>query len=550
MNFQSLSDDKLAQIYQQNQLLMYHPVSPEANKLHKSTAKQLIACGGNRSTKTDTALVELAIQMTGIVPESLVGIYPPAKIRPPIRARIVCNSLTIALETVIKPKLQYWRWNGRGDWKGGLGHWGWIPPKMLIHGKWEDSYSEKHRLLTLTNGSTCQMFSYDQDLSDFSADSVHFILEDEAPPKDIHRENLVRTMDTKGQVCVTVTPPDDSNLAWNQAWIYDDLYERGLPGETKDPNIDTFTFLTLDNKILDPAEIAVTVANMTPEQRAAKLEGKFIHLSGRIYKEFASRPQYWCFSCKQVTHCIDGACIACKAINGISYINVIEPFSLKPYNWPIIFAFDPHPRKPHAMAWYAIDPNDDLIQIAELELDADPDEVKKQVDKLGETGGFNVRKNLIDPNAGESPSGVRRGLTVRQTYSDVGLRFDLANDNRDTARTTIRQMLVPDPRLQKPRLRIFSSCQKTIYQMNHYSWDEWTRYSTDNRNPKAKPREKDDDFPTLLGYVANLQPKFRAYIHDNPMGFHIVGDWNPTLDSRQKSKRWMPTRDVTWPIVR
>lgn len=537
MDFSALSNEELARYYQTNQLKLYDPVSPEAIKLHKSVTKQVIACGGNRSSKTDTCLVELAIQMTGIIPDSLLDIYPyNRKLKPPIRARIVCNSLTIALETVIKPKLQYWRWNGRGTWINRLGHWGWIPPYMLINGKWEDSYSEKHRLLTLVNGSTCQMFSYDQDLSDFSADSVHLVLEDEAPPKDIHRENLMRTTDVGGRVYMTITPPDDSNLAWSQAWIYDELYERGL-GDNKDPNIDTFTFLTLDNKILDPVEISAVVASMTPEQQAARLEGKFLHLSGRVYKEFASRPQYWCFNCKKHTHCIDGTCIACKIGHGVQYCNVVEPFSLKSYNWPVIFAFDPHPRKPHCMAWYAIDPNDDLIQVAELELDADPEEVKKQVDKLEETGGFNVRKRIIDPNMGESPTGVRRGLTVRQIYSDVGLRCDLADDSRDTARTAIRQMLAPDARLKKPRIQVFSTCRKSIYQMNHYSWDEWARYSGDARDPKPRPREKDDDFPTLLGYVTNLQPRFRVYIHENPTGFHIVREWNEA--SRNRPKRWV-----------
>src|ERR1043166_6207931 len=90
---------------QETQLAYYEPVNPRARGLHLSTAREVAIVGGNRSSKTDTTLADLAIQLTGHIPRSLMLDYPRQKLGRPIRARVVCNSLTDPLEPVIKPKL-------------------------------------------------------------------------------------------------------------------------------------------------------------------------------------------------------------------------------------------------------------------------------------------------------------------------------------------------------------------------------------------------------------------------------------------------------------
>ncbi|MDZ4347033.1 MAG: hypothetical protein U1E51_31870 [Candidatus Binatia bacterium] len=61
------------------------------------------------------SLVELVIQLTNIVPFSLEGVYPKEKLRAPIRARLICQSLTNTWQEVILPKLQWWKWNGPAE---------------------------------------------------------------------------------------------------------------------------------------------------------------------------------------------------------------------------------------------------------------------------------------------------------------------------------------------------------------------------------------------------------------------------------------------------
>ena len=456
----------------------------------------------------------MAIQMTGIVPLSLQNDYPTNKLRPPIRARLVCTSLTSVWDAVIKPKLQFWQWSGRGrPGHGSNGHWGWIPPEMLIKGSWIESWSEKNRILTLVNGSTLQIMSYDQDLSQFPGGSFHVIMHDEGPPAAIYRENRLRTLDTAGRLYIAMTPPDDEAAAWDAAWVYDELYQKGLPGPDKNPTIDSFTLFTEKNRILDQGTIAEIAEGLTPDQREVRLHGRFLHLGGRIYPTYTHSPRLWCHGCNDtiLTRDHEGRCHVCQSINVHEYCNLIDPFEIA-YRWPCAMFLDPHPRKPHCISWFVVSPADDLIQVAEMEIDKEPKLVWEAIQRLERQYRLQVYRRYMDPNMALAPSTSAKLIqsTVRDEFDKVGLRMALADDTRDTARVKIRSWLHPDSKTNVPRLRFFRGCKRTDWQMQRYSWDEWTRYSRDSKDPKPKPREKNDDFPTLLGYAANANLTFHG----------------------------------------
>jgi hypothetical protein len=154
----------------ENSLLFYRPVSEHSKKAHLSKAKTLGLGGGNGSSKTETALVEVLMMATGIIPYSLRDdLDPLEKLRGPVQCRVVCESLTTVLHPIILPKLQWWKWTGIDQPGGEKGHWGWIPRTSLIDGSWEKSWSEKLRMLRVlyrdpergrvTGESTIQMMS-------------------------------------------------------------------------------------------------------------------------------------------------------------------------------------------------------------------------------------------------------------------------------------------------------------------------------------------------------------------------------------------------------
>ncbi len=71
------------------------------------------------------------------------------------------------------------------------------------------------------------------------------------------------------------------------------------------------------------------------------------------------------------------------------------------------------------------------------------------------------------------------------------------------------ELLKPDRDTRRPRLRVFSTCQKFISGMRHWSWDEHVRAG--DKEPKEKVRDKAKDFPDLIRYLANDRPNYSKY---------------------------------------
>ena len=119
--------------------------------------------------------------------------------------------------------------------------------------------------------------------------------------------------------------------------------------------------------------------------------------------------------------------------------------------------------------------------MAEIGVDGTPEETKKKVDEIERCFTLNIVKRLMDPNMGLSPAGTtsKRGRTVRQEFDAVGLRCDMADDNQETARARVKELLKPDPRTREPRFHVFTSCAPlpgskwtgTDYNMRHWSWE-------------------------------------------------------------------------------
>ena len=131
------------------------------------------------NSKTDSALVELVIRATGQIPLALEETYPRSKLRGPINCRVVVESITNTLDTIILPKLQWWQWQGVDEPGGPRGHYGWIPKHCLLKGEWEHSWTARTRLLevcyrdpgsdVVRGVSRIQFMSYDQDPKDFAS---------------------------------------------------------------------------------------------------------------------------------------------------------------------------------------------------------------------------------------------------------------------------------------------------------------------------------------------------------------------------------------------
>lgn len=223
-------------------------------KFHTAPEKGRLYIGGNRSGKTVGGTVEDIWWLRGQHPYRQV---PP----PPVRGRIVTTSFNEGVKQIIIPELAKW-----------------IPPSDLINGSWEDSYAKQDRQLTLANGSTCELMSYDQDVDKFAGTSRHFTHFDEEPPKPIFDECKMRLLDTQGYWWMTMTP------VLGMTWVYDDIYEPGLsPGS----NIAVIAIDTSENPYLSSAEVEAVFADFKDEKDVqARKEGKFVQIGGLVFKYF------------------------------------------------------------------------------------------------------------------------------------------------------------------------------------------------------------------------------------------------------------------------
>lgn len=525
---EGLSDDALrhllsdviaiqAEDRKESQILYYQPASNECRRVHQTDARYIGIGGGNGSSKTDTSLVEIIACCTGVIPLSVPEIR--RHFRGPINCRIVVESLTTTLHTIILPKLQWWKWSGVSQPGGDKGHWGWVPKLSLIDASWDASWSEKVRVLRMIcrdpdnwnrvlGESTIQFMSHEQDSTDFASGDFHIVLHDEPTKHAIWVENQARTMRVDGRVFLAMTWPDDPSIPVD--WIFDELYEPGQPGPKKSPHHEWIELDTRMNRNLLQDAVERQAQNWSATIRDVRLGGRPIRFSNRIHPLFTDREDWWSIeAAKPVVPKFDANGTAVcpitlsREVVPYNHVQAIEPSR----NFPTVFLLDPHPRKPHCYLWVQVDANDDYAVIMESQLSGTPDEVAREVQEIERAMSLRVCLRLMDPNMGASPSSSqRREVTWQFEFAEAGLTCDLADDS-DVGRSRINEYLAPDVYTLRPRLQIAERCQVTIFQMKRYCWDEHKRAL--DKDLKQIPKAKNDDFPTLLKYLMNRLPTFR-----------------------------------------
>lgn len=531
-NLEALTDDELreqlAQVLtiaqkdrQENALLYFKPVSDIGARVFESDARVFAIGGGNGSGKTEQVLAFAAACATGVFPDCMRHLIAK-RFRGPIRVRVVCESITTVLYPTMLPKLQHWNWTGADEQGGERGHWGWIPPYCLRDRDWARSWSEKFRILTVIcrdpnnldhvlGESIFQFMSYDQAATDFASGDYHIVIHDEPPPLDIWRENEARTMRVAGRLLLSMTWPDDPSIPVD--WIFDEIYEPGQDPNRKD--IEWVNLYTTDNRHMNQDAIKLQSKSWTEETRRVRIYGQPIRFSNRVHPLFTDQTQHWCYVCGKTTIPEENPralteydkllCSSCGGTN-VTAFNHVREFDIAD-KWPVIWALDPHPRKPHMALWVMVDPSDDLWVPAEVSVEGDPTDVRREVDHIESTLGLNTTSRLIDPNMGRSPSSSKRGIVWQDDFDAAGLVTELADDS-EVGRKHLNQYLKPDDRRLQPRVHIHPRCKQTIAQVKRYSWDEYKRAT--EKDQKQTPKPKYDDFPTLLKYVMNSNPTFSA----------------------------------------
>jgi phage terminase large subunit-like protein len=431
------------QLRKSKRILFYQP-NPKLRPFHFSPVQVRALFGGNRCGKTTCGGMEFLFHITGIYPDW----YPKEqRYAYPIKGRIVARDYQKGVGEVIIPFLEEWLDMSLVKRK--------IRNPLGIPVKW-----------ILKNGSVFDILTYEQSVEAFEGWKGHIAWFDEPPPRDKYIATLRGLVDYKGRVWLTLTP-------LNQPWIYDEIYTRNEP-----KRVFVVTADIRDNPHLTEDAVSEFEKSLTEEEKEARLHGRFLHLTGLVYKEF--NPD----------------------------IHICEPPIVKPA-WTRYMSIDPHERMPTAVMWLAVDNNDNHWVYDELWLaDMDIEQIAHAIHV--QEGELKPRIRLIDPH-NDKENQIAGGFNIRKELMKHGVYCERANSDPMLGKSRIRQALKPRYssiyKTEIPQLRISRNCTQTIYEFQHYIWDEYRR-NRDEFESKDVAKKQHDHLMDCLRYLYNHDPRY------------------------------------------
>jgi len=282
-------------------------------------------------------------------------------------------------------------------------------------------------------------------------------------------------------------------------WLFHEVYQNAWNKGGSNRSIFCIEFDITDNPALTEKAIENFSEGLSPEEREARLHGRFKHLSGRIFSEFDQE------------------------------VHVYDPEDFDPLvaqygkgegssPLPVIMSVDPHPRKPWFMLWVAIGPdgkkyvvdewpNEDFhrMKYSTLGLDDYTANIRDKEACMPD-GEMRVLWREFDPNMSRTPKTVAEGsTTLVDEMRDRGLYFESdVNDKINFGHSLIHTLLAYDTsqpltQLNRPSLYISKKCQNLIFAFENYIWDDRNANDPERGGP-VKPKEIGKDAIDGLRY--------------------------------------------------
>jgi phage terminase large subunit-like protein len=234
---------------------------PGQHEFFRSQKKNRIEFGGNQAGKTFSGVYDECMVLLRRHPHRQ-HLYPEG----PLRMRFIGVDFDRGIDQGAIPNFQQI-----------------LPPSALVDGSWERSYRNASHMLTLADGSTVSMMSYEQDPNKFQIVQLHHIHFDEEPPKPIFQESLPRLVRYGGTWTITETPVQQLE------WIQDELMEPAQAGQR--PDIGVFYLNTQDNTYLSDDAVADLIAGISAEDRVVRLQGQY-KAGSLVFPEFERKYPY------------------------------------------------------------------------------------------------------------------------------------------------------------------------------------------------------------------------------------------------------------------
>lgn len=415
---------------------------PHQVRFHSNPAKGRINFGGNRSGKSYSSVCEMVWWATGTHP------YRDTP-RPPVALRHVAVDKPQGIDKILKELYKKI-----------------CPSRVLRGGTWESAWQSNPPALFFENGSFIEFMSYEQELDKHAGTSRHAIAFDEEPDEAIFNENMARLIDTDGDWWIAMTPVE------GLTWVYHRFYLKWEEGELSE-DVAIFVFLTDDNYYLPAGAFDRLMGDMSEEEKKARRTGQFIALSGLIYP-----------------------------FDQNYHVRALEP---RP-GLLTITGMDHGLRNPTAWLWAQID-HDGVFYIVR-------EHYKSELLVKDHAAAVKIieasNRNLIPAYRIGDPAIVHRnpldGQSVASEYASHGIIIGPGNNDVDAGINRVASLFHIHETLGA-RIYIDPSCRALIKELRTYRWDEWaTRKAETSKEPKTKPKKKDDHAADALRYLVMSRP--------------------------------------------
>lgn len=347
---------------------------------------------------------------------------------------------------------------------------------------------------TTDTGWEFDLMTYEQDPMEFEGATLGWAWFDEPPPEAILKATIAR-MRKGGIIFITATPLAGS------AYLYDAFAKGEFDVEIK--SLEGGAMVKYQRKVayveadiasacrthgvrghLKHETIMQMIAEYSEDEKQARVYGKFQHLIGLIFKQWNRR------------------------------VHVIKPFDITIRDYAVYEFLDPHPRNPDAVLWVAVDRYGTKYVIDELYINVTSEEELAMKIK-SKASQYRIINRMIDPSAFNKNQHDRTAKSLGDKLADHGLVYISGTKQRAMSDRRISTALSYTENkgfmIKPPELYVFETCGRTIYEMEHYRWQEHTGKTADLRNPKEKPVDKDDHMIENLGRALFNEIQFIPY---------------------------------------
>jgi hypothetical protein len=453
--------DAIQALYETNKILFFKALrqGDQGRFFEMQQSSVRLVLGSNRSGKTACGTAEGVAHVIGYrpwLPEDhplrIVRLPNGDPIPVPNIGRVLAQNYKQAINQTIWPKWQEWF------------------PQHMIKRIVRNAQGVPTELYA-TNGSIVYFMSDDQDDLAFEGAAGHWCHIDEPCGQRKYTGLRRGLVDHGGHLWFTMTP-------LGAYWINEKVVERA---ENPGSGVTLFKFSVWDNLIenggyLSRVAVEDFLSDLREDELEARLHGNFIQLAGRVYKEWEPREPYW-----------------------------IDPHDIPP-SWPRVCIIDPHARKPIAVVWLAVSPDNQVFVYREL---YDPmlktvEDVSKRIHELETDSDGNkepVVTRIIDDSAQEPGRVV--ALSIKQAFWEHGIRCSLAQKrNAQAGYDAIHSALKKGKyEWDEPQLVVFKCCPTVKSNFMNFAFDDWqTSGQRDIMGEKDAIRKTHDDFVDCIRY--------------------------------------------------